>query len=152
KLVHLQGLRDKLAQGNAARGKTVFASEKAKCSTCHRVADQGLRVGPDLTTIGLNRSADDLLESILFPSATIVRDYDPYKIMTVDGRVLSVIIVGETQAAIEVQQASGEKLKLPRDDIEQIVPSEVSIMPAGLEEVLSEADLLDVVTYLQSLK
>jgi putative membrane-bound dehydrogenase-like protein len=152
KLVRLQGLRDKLAQGNAARGKTVFASEKSKCSTCHRVADQGLRVGPDLTTIGLNRSADDLLESILFPSASIVRDYDPYKIMTVDGRVLSGIIVGETQAAIEVQQASGEKLKLPRDDIEQIAPSEVSIMPAGLEEVLSEADLLDVVTYLQSLK
>ncbi|MCA9182733.1 MAG: c-type cytochrome, partial [Planctomycetales bacterium] len=152
KLVRLQGLRDKLVQGNAARGKSVFASEKSKCSTCHRVADQGLRVGPDLTTIGLNRSADDLLESILFPSASIVRDYDPYKIMTVDGRVLSGIIVGETQAAIELQQASGEKLKLPRKDIEQIAPSEVSIMPAGLEEVLSEADLLDVVTYLQSLK
>ena len=152
KLVRLQGLRDKLAQGDAARGKAVFASEKAKCSTCHRVADQGLRVGPDLTTIGLNRSADDLLESILFPSASMVRDYDPYKIMTVDGRVLSGIIVGETQSAIELQQASGEKLSLPRDDIEQIAPSEVSIMPAGLEEALSETDLLDVVTYLQSLK
>lgn len=152
KLVRLQGLRDKLAQGDAVRGKIVYASEKAKCSTCHRVADQGLRVGPDLTTIGLNRSADDLLESILFPSASIVRDYDPYKIMTVDGRVLSGIIVGETQSAIELQQASGEKLRLPRDDIEQIAPSEVSIMPAGLDEALSETDLLNVVTYLQSLK
>lgn len=152
KLVRLQGLRDKLAQGNADRGKAIFASEKAKCSTCHRVADQGLRVGPDLTTIGLNRSADDLLESILFPSASIVRDYDPYKIMTVDGRVLSGILVGETQATIELQQTSGEKLSIPRDDIEQIAPSEVSIMPAGLEEVLSEADLLDIVTYMQGLK
>lgn len=152
KLVRLQGLRDKLAQGNAARGKIVFASEKAKCATCHRVADQGLRVGPDLTTIGLNRSADDLLESILFPSASMVRDYDPYRIMTVDGRVLSGIIVGESQSAIELQQASGELLRLPRDDIEQIAPSEVSIMPAGLDEVLSETELLDVVTYMQSLK
>ncbi len=152
KLVRLQGLRDKLAQGDAARGKAVFTSEKSKCSTCHRVADQGLRVGPDLTTIGLNRSADDLLESIVFPSASIVRDYDPYKIMTVDGRVLSGIIVGETQSAIELQQASGEKLQLLRDDIEEIALSEVSVMPAGLDEALSEIELLDVVTYLQSLK
>lgn len=84
--------------------------------------------------------------------ANIVRDYDPYKIMAVDGRVLNGIIVSETQSDIELQQANGEKQSLQRVDIEQIAISEVSVMPAGLDQALSELELLDVVKYLQSLK
>ncbi|MCA9133373.1 MAG: HEAT repeat domain-containing protein [Planctomycetales bacterium] len=152
KMSRLQDLRDKLHEGDAMRGKIVFNSEKAKCSSCHRVGDQGLRVGPDLTTIGGNRAASDLLESIVFPSASMVRDYDPYKILTADGRVLNGLIASETQQTLELQQANGEKMVLHREDIEQIVPSSVSIMPAGLDEALTEAELLDVVAYLQSLK
>jgi putative heme-binding domain-containing protein len=80
-----------------------------------------------------------------------VRDYESYKVVTVEGRVLAGLVVSESADMIEIQQASGEKLRLDRDDIELIAPSTVSIMPAGLEEALTETELLDVVTYLQSL-
>ncbi len=127
-------------------------SEKAKCSSCHRIGEQGQRVGPDLTTIGANRTAGDLLESMVFPSASIVRDYESYKVLTIDGRALSGLLVRESAKAIEIQQASGEKVTLRQEDIEQITTSTVSIMPAGLDEALTETQLLDVVRYLQSLK
>ncbi len=133
-------------------GEKVFAGEKSKCSTCHRVGEIGKPVGPDLTTIGRNRSASDLLESIVFPSASIVRDFESHKVLTVDGRAMVGLIVSETSDSIELQQPSGEREKLNQEDIEQIIPSAVSIMPAGLDEALSEQELLDVVQFLQRAK
>ncbi len=151
KLLRLQVLRDRLDQGDAGRGKQVFHSEKAKCSSCHRIGDQGKAVGPDLSTIGANRSAIDLLESMVFPSASIVRDYETHKVLTVDGRALTGLVIGESADDIRIQQASGEIIAIAQGDIESIAPSSVSIMPAGLDETLTEDQLLDVVKYLQSL-
>ena len=68
------------------------------------------------------------------------------------GRALTGLLVSESADTIEIQQASGEKVILRQSDIEQITPNTVSIMPAGLDEALTETELLDVVTYLQSRK
>ena len=152
KLRRLESLRQQVALANAERGKAIFASEKAKCSSCHRVGEQGQRVGPDLTTIGANRSDKDLLESIVFPSASIVRDYEAYKLLTLDGRILTGLLVSETSEGYVLQQASGEKITVVRDDVEEMVPGVISIMPAGLDEALTESELADVVAYLQSLR
>ncbi|QEG41652.1 PVC-type heme-binding CxxCH protein [Roseimaritima ulvae] len=150
KLQRLQSLRDRLETGDAQRGQQLFASDKAKCSSCHRIGEQGKRVGPDLSTIGANRSAIDLLESIVFPSASIVRDYGTYTVLTVDGQVLSGLLTAESKDTLQFQQASGETVALRREEIEEISPKAVSLMPAGLDEALSEAELLDIVRYLQT--
>jgi putative membrane-bound dehydrogenase-like protein len=152
KQLRLEELRKQVRLADSGRGKATFMSEKAKCSSCHRVGDQGKRVGPDLTTIGSSRSTSDLLESIVFPSASIVRDYDSCKILTEDGRVLSGVLVSESVDGYLLQQASGETVSVGRDEVEQIQPSIVSMMPAGLDEALSESELADVVAYLQSLR
>ena len=152
KLARLEKLRSRLGDGDANRGRGLFAAEKAKCSSCHRVGDQGHAVGPDLTTIGANRSANDLLESIVFPSASIVRDYSTYQVLTFNGQVFSGILVAESNEAIELQQASGKSVRILQSDIERMNPGSVSIMPAGLEQALTEDELVDVVKYLQSLK
>ena len=152
KMLRLQGLRDRLGGGDASRGKNLFTSEKAKCSTCHRVSKLGHAVGPDLTTIGSNRSANDLLESIVFPSASIVRDYATHQVLTVNGQAFSGILIAESNEAIELQQANGKSVRLLQSEIESVSPGSVSIMPEGLEGVLSEDELMDVVKYLQSLK
>ena len=105
-----------------------------------------------MTTIGANRSANDLLESIVFPSASIVRDYSTYQVLTFNGQVFSGILVAESNEAIELQQASGKSVRILQSDIERMNPGSVSIMPAGLEQALTEDELVDVVKYLQSLK
>ncbi len=148
KLQRLDRLVAALDRGNAERGKKLFLTEKAKCSTCHRVGQEGGNIGPDLTTIGANRSRRDLLESIVFPSSTLVRQYEPFTVYTVQGRVLTGLVARETENDIYLQQQSGDPLRIPRSDIDEIVSSTVSLMPNGLEEALSESELIDVVAFL----
>lgn len=152
KLSQVDRLLPLLEQGNPQKGRDVYFSQKAKCATCHRVGEQGQRVGPDLTTIGANRASRDLLESILFPSATIVRDYNAYTVVLANGRVLTGLIAHETQHEIELQQPTGSIEKVLREEIDEMSPSEVSLMPSGLEKDLTEQELADLIAYLVSLK
>ena len=151
-LDRLNALLPRLKDGNAQRGKELFFAEKSKCATCHRVGDQGAKIGPDLSTIGANRTGSDLLESILFPSATIVRDYEPYSLITSDGRVLTGLIARETTDTLFLQPQSGEQIAVPRSEIDELAPGTVSIMPSGLDQTLSEQELADIVAFLQSRK
>lgn len=151
RVARLHRLRDKLNQGDADRGKLVFESDRGKCAGCHRIGQTGKAVGPDLSSIGSNRTATDLLESIIFPSASIVRDYGTHQVLTSDGRALQGMVVSESKSSLILQQASGEQSQIDLEDIETIQPSSVSIMPAGLDGVLKESELLDVVCYLRTL-
>ncbi len=146
KLSRLDELLPVLNQGDATRAK------KSQCATCHRVADKGGKIGPDLTTIGANRAARDLLESIIFPSATLVRDYEPYTVVTGDGLVLNGLITRQTADTLFIQQQTGDPIAVPRDDIEELIASTVSIMPNEMDKVLSEQELADLIVFLQSLK
>ncbi|MDF1844991.1 MAG: sulfatase-like hydrolase/transferase [Rubripirellula sp.] len=152
KVARLEQLRDQISTGDPARGRALFISKRAKCSTCHRVGKEGKAVGPDLTTIGGNRSASDLIESILFPSASIVRDYQTYQLLTSDGRAFTGLVIRESRDRIELQLASGETKSFDREEIEQIQVNPVSIMPSGLDDALTEAELIDIVAYLGSLR
>ena len=137
--------------GSAKRGREVFFHEKAKCATCHRVNQVGGTVGPDLSAIGANRSKQDLLESILFPSASIVRQYESQSILSVDGRVFSGVILKETNEHVVLQRASGEPIEISQQEIEEIQPSAVSVMPEGIEQLLTDQDLVDLVAWLSQL-
>jgi putative heme-binding domain-containing protein len=152
KIARLDALLPLVRQGDPLRGKTLFFSDRAKCSSCHRVGEQGGRIGPDLTTIGANRATLDLLESTVFPSASLVRDYEPCQVLTLDGRLLAGIIIEQTATSLTLQQQTGEPLKFPRGEIEAIETSTVSLMPSGLEEALSEQELADVIAYLSRLR
>lgn len=152
RLARLDDLLALLDQGDPQRGRDVFFAEKSKCSACHRIQSQGGRIGPDLSTIGRNRSPQDLLESIVFPSASFVRDYEPKSVITIDGRVYSGLIARETGDTLFLQQQAGEPVRIPVDQIEEIAASTVSIMPSGLDKALTENELADVIAYLMTLK
>lgn len=152
KILKLDALVGQLKKGDATRGKDVFFSEKARCSTCHVVGSKGKRVGPDLTTIGASRTPKDLLESIIFPSSTIVRQYEPYTLVTTEGRTYSGLVIQDTSESVTVQQSKGDPVTVARSDIDELVPATVSIMPKGLEEALSAEQIVDLVAWLQTLK
>jgi putative heme-binding domain-containing protein len=143
KLLKLDSLIGKLKTGDAVRGKAVFFSEKTKCATCHVVGKNddgellGKRVGPDLTTIGASRTAKDLLESIIFPSSTIVRQDEPYTLLTVNGRTYSGLVLNDTSEELSIQQTTGDPVTVASDEIEELIPGTVSVMPKGLDEELS---------------
>ncbi|MDE0819040.1 MAG: HEAT repeat domain-containing protein, partial [Pirellulaceae bacterium] len=152
KLASLDKLLPLIGTGDISRGKKLFFAEKSKCASCHRVGERGSRIGPDLTTIGANRAGHDLLESIVLPSSTIVRDFEPYNIVTNDGRVLTGLITRQTADSVTIQQQTGDPITLARKDIDEMAAGTVSIMPNGLDKTLTESELADVIAYLMSLR
>lgn len=139
-------------EGDANRGRELFFSEKGLCGKCHRVGGEGGQLGPDLTTIGAIRSRRDLAESMLYPSASFARGFEPYNLLTDDGRTFAGILLGESSTALRVGVDEKRTEAVAIDSVESIRPSATSIMPSGFDQRLSPAEVADLLAYLQTLK
>src|SRR5262249_10958161 len=115
--------------GNHQRGRAVFLKA---CSTCHQAEGQGVEVGPNLATV-TNRSSEDLLVHILDPNREVAPNYLNYNVATEDGRIRSGIIAGESSLALVLKRAEGASDVVPRDQIESITSTGISLMPEGVE-------------------
>lgn len=139
-----------LQQGDIRRGQKVFHDSKVSCIACHAMGYLGGRVGPDLTRVGRIRSERDLLESVLFPSASFVRSYEPTALATVNGKVHSGIIIDETSTEVVLQVDAKTVLRIPVKEIEERSEGTVSVMPDGLEKQLTPQQLVDLITFLKA--
>jgi putative heme-binding domain-containing protein len=137
-----------VAQGDVRRGQAVFRSDKAACTSCHAIGYLGGKVGPDLTNIGKIRTERDLLEAILYPSASFVRSYEPVVVVTTGGQVHAGI-PREEGDGVTLATAADKTVTIPRGEIEEMRPGTVSVMPAGLEKQLTPEQLADLVAFLR---
>jgi putative heme-binding domain-containing protein len=138
--------------GHPKRGREDFFGPQVACSTCHTVGGEGGHVGPDLTRIGAVRTRRDLLEAILFPSASFARGYEPMVVATDDGRIYTGVVTRESGDAIQLVTADRTQVSLPRHSVDAIEPGRVSVMPQGLDANLSRGELADLVAFLSSLR
>lgn len=148
----LELLSSTLPIGSPTAGKQVFANRQAGCYLCHRIGNEGGRVGPDLSTIGQRRNQRDLLEAVIFPSSSLARGYESHALLLTDGRALTGLITRETTDSIVLRGSDQNEIRIRRDQVEEMKPSPLSIMPAGLENALSKQQLADLIAYLQTLK
>ncbi|HEY1084128.1 MAG TPA: c-type cytochrome, partial [Prosthecobacter sp.] len=149
----LAPLADKaVSQGKAAEGKKHFEMGKGTCIACHKVGNIGRALGPDLSKIGAIRTERDLLESILFPSNTLARDYEAHILETRDGQTTLGVIRSHTAEGLLVMDVAGQEKSLPHDQILSNTTLTTSLMPMGLDSTMPEQELLDLVAYLRSLR
>lgn len=140
------------AKGDATRGAKVFRSEQAGCSKCHRVGDEGVDFGPALSQIGTKLGKQALFESILDPSAGIAFGYEGWEVETKDGQELFGLIASETPAELAIKQSSGVVVRVATAQIVRRDRQRLSAMPAGLGQLLTRQELVDVVEYLTTLR
>lgn len=146
-------LADKvIASGNAANGEKHFKAGKGTCIACHKIGDTGRAIGPDLTKIGAIRTERDLLESILFPSNTLARDYEAHIIETSDGQQTLGVIKSHTAEGLLITDIAGQEKTIAHQLITGDTTLATSLMPMGLDQTMPEAELLDLVAWLRSLK
>jgi putative heme-binding domain-containing protein len=136
-----------LAGGDAARGRTIFNGEQARCAQCHAIKGQGGKVGPDLTDIGKKGGAD-LYRAIAAPSAAIDPEFTSYSVATRNGQVVVGVVRADGPDAIRVTDTNAHAVVIPRLEIEQIRPSANSIMPVGLTGALGDAAVRDLIAFL----
>jgi putative membrane-bound dehydrogenase-like protein len=144
----LEEILESLPQGDIRRGQAVFNGTKAACASCHAIGYLGGKLGPDLTSIGRVREKRDLVESIVFPSASFVRSYESLTVATVEGKLHNGLVQRESPDEIVLALAADQNVRIPRDQIEDIFPGTVSIMPAGLDQQLTLEELADLVEFL----
>lgn len=129
--------------GDASRGRAVFVKT---CQQCHTLFDVGGQVGPDIT--GSNRAdLQYILETIVDPNAVIPSDYQTSTVTTKDDRVITGIVKKQDANSLTIV-TSNETLTLPRQDLESVLQSSISMMPEGLLAALSDQEVRDLIYYL----
>jgi len=149
RLSALEALEKSLGTGDVSAGRNLFYS-KALCSTCHAVAGNGADFGPDLTNIGEIRSQHDILEAIVYPSASFAREYETSRVVTAT-ETYTGIVKEQHPESILLESGPGITVRIPLSDIKSIEPQPLSLMPPGLHQQLSLPELSDLMAYLRSL-
>ncbi|HMJ66665.1 MAG TPA: family 16 glycoside hydrolase [Candidatus Binatia bacterium] len=131
--------------GDPSRGRAVFART---CQQCHTLFGEGGKVGPDIT--GSNRGdLDYILLNAIDPNAVIPNEYRTSTLETKDDRVITGIVTKQDENAVTIVTAN-ETVLVPRGDVKSLQQGEVSMMPEGLLQALSNAEVRDLVAYLKS--
>ncbi|WP_236620995.1 PVC-type heme-binding CxxCH protein [Rhodopirellula sallentina] len=138
-------------RGDGKAGKLIFRG-KGTCSKCHKVHGDGQEVGPDLSEIGSKLSREATYVAILNPNAGISHNYEQYTAVTIDGFVLTGLLVNQNDDAVTLKTAEGVVRTIARDDIEELKQNSTSLMPENLHQLMSVQELLDLVDYLMLLK
>jgi putative heme-binding domain-containing protein len=128
-----------------AKGRAIFA---AQCASCHRLDRVGTAVGPDLLG-ARNQPKEAILLHVLVPNHEVLPVFSAYRVETIDGRLLTGLVTAETPTSVTVRQAQGIEETLARAAIESLTPTQLSLMPDGLEQTLKPQDLADLVAYLK---
>jgi uncharacterized protein len=130
--------------GDIALGQTVFQKQ---CSKCHQFRGEGQKIGPDLTGMELHPRRE-LLGHILDPSRSVEGNYRLYTVVLQSGQVLTGMLAGESQTAIELIDTEAKRHTVVRDDLDELVGSTKSLMPEGFEKQITRDEMAHLLTFL----
>jgi putative heme-binding domain-containing protein len=142
---------DALRGGDARRGaRVVFQAPAAQCVRCHSLGGPGgSTVGPNLQGVASRLSREQLLESLVDPSARIAPGFGPVQLTLKDGKKMFGTLKDETATHVVVDPGSGDQ-RVAKSDIAQRTNGP-SAMPS-MATLLSRREIRDVVEYLSTLR
>jgi putative membrane-bound dehydrogenase-like protein len=132
--------------GHFEAGREVY---RQRCAACHRLHGEGTQVGPDLLHAN-RRDRDYLLVSIVDPSAVVRKEFAAYTIQTLDGQVVTGLIIEQNSEQITLVDSQGERKSIAMDRVDLIEESSISMMPENLLQDLAPQQLRDLFQFLQS--
>jgi putative heme-binding domain-containing protein len=145
-----QMIADVKKLGDPARGEAIFRRKDQLCLKCHAISGAGGQVGPDLASIGASAQIDYLIESILQPNKAIKEGYHSLSVTTTRGQIINGIKVRETKTELILRDADDKEIGIPIKDIDEKTNGG-SLMPEGLADTLTRAELVDLVRFLSEL-
>jgi len=136
-----------LRGGDPQAGESVFRGQGA-CLQCHKINGDGGEQGPDLSLVGKRLGRGKLMESIVNPSAEITPGYGLSTVVLKNGEAYSGRLISESPKAVHLVSLDGKEMNFDREQITQVSPPISAMPPMG--QVLSPADLRDLIAYLES--
>ncbi len=141
---------ESLHGGDAARGERIFYQDvSAQCMRCHAVAGEGGDAGPDLSDVGARSTRDQLLRSLVEPSANVTPGYGVVTIVLEDGETVRGVLLEESDSEITLRSGNTQQT-IPKDQIESRTDSPSSMPPMG--DLLTRSQLRDLVEFMTTLE
>jgi putative heme-binding domain-containing protein len=131
------------APGDPIAGMKVFAGT---CMQCHTLYGKGGSVGPDLTGVGRD-NLDLVLSNVLDPNLVVGKPYYQWSVRLKNGTTASGLLVEESEKRI-VLKDSNQQLTVPRDQIDRLKETTLSMMPERLEKTMSQQQFVDLIAFL----
>jgi putative membrane-bound dehydrogenase-like protein len=130
--------------GNVSNGAKVYEKH---CAQCHQFRGKGVEVGPKLDENG-RTGVPLLVSNILDPNLVIGKDYQARLLVMEDGRTLTGLVVEESPARIVLKVAGDKREVAPKNQIERMKVSDVSLMPEQLEKQMTPQEFKDLIAFL----
>ena len=148
----LSAYREALYGGDAANGRRIFYERQdVACFRCHKIQGEGGDVGPDLSGIGVRKPREYLLESIVYPNATIASGYENVVVTLKNGTSYAGQLKVETDTELTINAGEDGLVKVKKSDVKTRERG-LSSMLEELGNVLSRRELRDVVEFLATSK
>lgn len=130
--------------GDATRGAAVF---QKVCMICHKVGELGIEVGPDLKTVA-SKPREQLIEAIFDPNRAVEQRNAATQVTKKDKSLVVGQLAAETPGNLTLRLPGGAEVVVLRTDIQSIKTLITSLMPDGLESILTAQDVADVLTFI----
>ena len=136
-------------RGNAENGQKIF---KSLCANCHRVDGTGGHLGPDLSRVGTARSRDVIVKRIRGSIEGFGQGYAPVTLTPQTGPPIMGVKKNEDLFSVQIMD-NGERIQgYEKDKMKAVENGTRSAMPSFSSNRLSDAELDDLVRYLQMLR
>ncbi len=136
---------DELSRADLAAGRVVW---QQRCGACHKLFGEGGNVGPELTGSG-RAETDYVILNVIDPSAVVPEAWRLTQVITADGRVFAGAVAASDERTLTLRTPTEDHV-FDRDEIDEVITQNVSVMPEGLWNDLSDEQVRDLVAYLAS--
>jgi putative heme-binding domain-containing protein len=137
--------------GDPVEGERLFRG-KGNCLPCHTAETPGGLAGPALTDVGARRSAAYLKRSLIEPEADLPEEFLQVRLVTRDGKSLTGVRLNEDTFTIQIRDYSDQLHSFLKEELSEIDKQRGKSPMPGYKEMLTEAELTDLVAYLVSLR
>ncbi len=134
--------------GDTGRGKELFTKV---CASCHKVAGVGHEVGPNLAAF-VQRGSEAVIANVLDPSREINPQYLNHVISMKDGEIVSGVVLAQSGNSVTVGFAGGAVRTIAKSEITEMRSTGKSLMPDGLEAVVTPQAMADLIAFLSQAK
>lgn len=136
-----------------SNGKKLFTT--VACFACHQMKEVGGRVGPDLAKLDAKKDRLHVLKSIIDPSKEIDKKFQGWVVVTDAGKQFTGMKVAEDDKSVTLMPnplgiENCEPIVIPKDEIDIIQPSPISLMPAKLLNTMTLEEVLDLIAYIDA--
>ena len=140
-----------LLGGDANRGANIFYSNQtAQCVRCHAYGDYGGTAGPRLNGVASRLTREQILESLINPSARIAPGFGTVSLELVGGKKVNGILQQEKSNGLLVKIGDKPDTLITKASIVKRTDGLSSMPPMRL--LLSKKEIRDLVSFLSTMK